>query len=398
MSTSIHETFRDVSDSLSGALEFITREGFSPSNTKTQRRYALAEVADFLGITQNHLRKAHFDKRIPEVEATAGNRRAYSGQDIWDIRNAMAKNDKTRRKFLPGSAARGGPVTIAVSNFKGGAGKSTLACNLANGLALKGYRVLLADSDPQASSTTFFGYFPEIDFADSGTLHDALRYPDAQGEDGPVPISTIIRKTYFHNVDLVPGGLMLAEFEHETPKALSALEQPVFYRRIAAALDEVRHDYDVILLDCPPALGYTTMAALCASDIVLVPVIPVGIDVASLSQFLNMAASLMEVVSRSGNVSTDIDVRFLISRHDVSEKTQGEMIDFLRQIIGDRVMTSVFLKSSAVSEAGAYRKTLYDVSPATDGINRQTYERAINSINAVTAEVETLIHNVWERR
>lgn len=99
-----------------------------------------------------------------------------------------------------------------------------------------------------------------------------------------------LRKTYFPNLDLVPGGIMLSRnSKPETPTALSRGEQPVFFNRIRDSLRQVEDDYDIVLIDCPPQLGYLTMAAVCASAILLMTIIPERVDLASASQFLTMA-------------------------------------------------------------------------------------------------------------
>ena len=154
--------------------------------------------------------------------------------------------------------------------------------------------MLAVDIDPQASLTTLFGYQPEVDFLETGTIFDAIRY------DAPLPLREIIQQTYFANLDLAPGGLILQEFEHETPQALINNVQPAFFSRMAAALEEVETDYDVIIFDCPPQLGYLTMSALCASTGVIITVVPNMLDIASMSQFLQMSAELLDVVSNAG--------------------------------------------------------------------------------------------------
>ena len=256
-------------------------------------------------------------------------------------------------------------------------------------LALKGYRVLAVDIDPQASLTTLFGYRPEYDFLHSGTIYDAIRYDD------PVPMSQIIQKTYFTGIDLAPGGLILQEFEHETPQALMANMQPPFFARMAATLQEVEADYDVIIFDCPPQLGYLTMSALCASTGVLITIVPNMLDIASMAQFLQMSADLLDVVSNAG-ASMEFDfLRFLINRYEPNDGPQQQVVAFLRQLFGEEVMVSSMLKSTAISDAGLTTQTLYEVDRSQ--FHRNTYDRAIDSLNQVNDEVESLIQKAWGR-
>ena len=141
---------------------------------------------------------------------------------------------------------------LAVANFKGGSGKTTTSAHLAQYLALHGYKVLAIDLDPQASLSALFGVMPEIDVKANETLYAAIRYDDERR-----PMADIIRPTYFDGLDLVPGNLELMEFEHATPMALRKhATHDMFYTRIARALDEVADRYDVVVIDCPPHMGF----------------------------------------------------------------------------------------------------------------------------------------------
>ena len=148
-------------------------------------------------------------------------------------------------------------------NFKGGSGKTTTACHLAQHLALTGHRVLAIDLDPQASLSALQRHPTELD--QNPSLYEALRY-----DDGKKRISEVIRSTNFPGLDIVPANLELQEYEYETPLAAVNRSSPdgrMFFTRITDALKEVDDRYDVIVIDCPPQLGYLTVTALTASDI-----------------------------------------------------------------------------------------------------------------------------------
>ncbi|RUV37498.1 plasmid partitioning protein RepA, partial [Mesorhizobium sp. M1A.T.Ca.IN.004.03.1.1] len=102
---------------------------------------------------------------------------------------------------------------IAVTNFKGGSGKTTTSIHLAQFLALRGYRVLAVDLDPQASMSAMLGYQPEFDVGENETLYGAIKYDETRRD-----VADIVRQTYFPGLDLIPGNLELHEFEHDTPK------------------------------------------------------------------------------------------------------------------------------------------------------------------------------------
>ncbi len=385
----INTRIRQNAEDLSAALQSHMLKVFAPDARKELRRFSAGEAADMLGISGSFLRKLHFDEKFPDVESTAGGRRLYSGSDLVDMRQILEKSAKIKGTYLRGRREGDKVQVLSFLNFKGGSGKTTSAIHTAQRLALKGYRVLAVDIDPQASLTTLFGYRPELDFLDSGTIYDAIRYDD------PLPFSQIVQKTYFTGIDLAPGGLLLQEFEHETPQALRNNIQPPFYARLATALQEVEADYDVIIFDCPPQLGYLTMSALCASTGVLITIVPNMLDVASMSQFLQMSADLLDVVSNAGaNMEFDF-LRFLINRYEPNDGPQQQVVAFLRQLFGEEVMIAPMLKSTAISDAGLTQQTIYEVERSQ--FHRNTYDRALDSLNLVNDEVEMLLQKAWGR-
>jgi chromosome partitioning protein len=278
---------------------------------------------------------------------------------------------------------------IGVMNFKGGSGKTTTSAHLAQWLALHGYRVLGIDLDPQASFTALHGVQPEFDLIDGGTLYDAIKY------DSPAPIQDVIRKTYIPNLDIIPGNLELMEFEHETPRALAQQQAGLFFFRVKDALKAVDDDYDVVVIDCPPQLGFLTMSALSAATGVLVTIHPEMLDVMSMSQFLRMTADLMDVIADSGADMTHDWMRYVLTRYEPADAPQNRIVAFLRTMYGENVLNAPMLKSTAISDAGLTKQTLYEVERSA--FTRSTYDRAIESLNAVNEEIADLIQQTWRR-
>ncbi len=281
---------------------------------------------------------------------------------------------------------------ITVVNFKGGSGKTTTATHLAQHLALRGYRVLAIDLDPQASLSAMHGYQPEFDIGENETLYGAIRYDGRRCE-----LADIIRQTYFANLDLVPGNLELMEFEHETPKALldGDIANGMFFTRMDQALATVADRYDVVIVDCPPSLGFLTMSAMCAATAVLVTVHPQMLDVMSMCQFLIMTSDLLQVVAKAGgNMGYDW-MRYLVTRFEPSDAPQNQMVAFMRSMFNEHVLTYPMLKSTAVSDAGITKQSLYEVT--RDQFTRSTYDRAIEALDNVNSEIEQLIRTAWGR-
>ena len=385
----LNAVIRQHAEWLSSQLHSQRENLFPPNAQKQMRTFTSGEAAALLGVNDSYLRKLHLEGRGPSPALTSGNRRHYSVQDIQDLRVLLEKTARKPGDYLPGRRDGDHLQVIGVMNFKGGSGKTTTSAHLAQRLALTGYRVLAIDLDPQASLTALHGVQPEFDLRDGGTLYDAIRYDD------PVPIANVIRKTYIPNLDLIPGNLELMEFEHETPRALSQGKAGLFFFRVKEALMQVDQDYDVVVIDCPPQLGFLTMSALSAATGVLVTIHPEMLDVMSMSQFLRMTADLMDVIAESGADMSHDWMRYLLTRYEPADAPQNRIVAFLRTMYGDKVLNAPLLKSTAISDAGLTKQTLYEVERSA--FTRTTYDRAVESLNAVNDEISNLIQHTWCR-
>jgi chromosome partitioning protein len=386
---------------LSAQLQAMRNRLFPPTAMKTLRKFTSGEAAKLIGVSDGYLRQLSIAGEGPQPETGSGGRRLYTLAEINALRRHLAEAGGSKAKnYLPhrDPSADEHMQVIAVTNFKGGSGKTTTSAHLAQHLAMSGFRVLAVDLDPQASMSALFGYQPELDLTGNDTLYGAIRYDGERR-----PLRDIISKTYFDGLDLIPGNLELQEFEHTTPQMLAdrqhgaaqTVEQQLFFARVQAALDTVSDDYDVVVIDCPPQLGFLTLSALCAATSVLVTVHPQMLDVASMSQFLFMTADLLAVVREAGGELNFDFMRYLITRFEPNDAPQQQIAGFLRSLFGDRVLTSSVVKSTAFSDAGLTKQTLYEVS--RDSFTRATYDRAIESLTSVNTEIQGLIYRAWKR-
>ncbi len=160
--------------------------------------------------------------------------------------------------------------------------------------------------------------------------------------------------------------------------------------------DGVTDGYDVVVIDCPPQLGFLTLSALCAATGVIVTIHPQMLDVASMGQFLFMTSDLLEVVRNAGGRLDYHFLRYLVTRYEPQDGPQAQVVGFLRTLFGDRVLTNAMLKSTAVSDAGLTKQTLYEIG-RNGGGSRGSYGRAIEALDAVNAEIERLVRRAWGR-
>jgi len=392
---SASERIGQYSALLSGQLQLLREQLYPPEAQKTLRQFSSVDVARLIGVSESTIRQLDLDNEGPSPERLNNGRRSYSLEQINQIRTVLA----ARRK--PDDAwqvqPRRGPndklQVIAVANFKGGSAKTTSSVHLTHYLALQGYRVLAIDLDPQASLSAMFGAQPEFDVGENETIFGALRYDEYRR-----PMREIIRKTYFDGLDLIPGNLELMEFEHTVPQAIASgasTGEDIFFRRVAKVIAEVENDYDVVVIDCPPQLGYLTLGALFAATGLLITVHPAMMDVASMNQFLAMTSDLMSVIEDAGGQMQVDWMRFAVTRHNPHDAPQTRVVGLLRALFGADVLTATALESTAIANAGLEKKSLYELE--SGAIGRETLKRALESIDAVNGEIDGLMRGVWGR-
>ncbi|MEI9425935.1 plasmid partitioning protein RepA [Mesorhizobium sp. Cs1299R1N1] len=380
------------SAALANQLQAHHLSTFPPNAEKGIRNFSPSETAKLIGITEGYLRQIAAEMPDDVSTISTGGRRSYPVEAIHQVRKYLDSGARGNRRYLPWRTNDEQLQVVTVMNFKGGSGKTTTTAHLAQYLALRGYRVLSIDLDPQASLSALFGHQPELDVGPNETLYGAIRYDDEKR-----PIAEIVRATYIPDLHLIPGNLELMEFEHDTPKALMtrAPGDTLFFARIGQALSQVQKLYDVVVIDCPPQLGFLTMSALTAATSVLITVHPQMLDVMSMNQFLAMTGDLLDEISRAGASSQYLWMKYLITRFEPSDGPQNQMVAFLRSIFGDHVLNHPMLKSTAISDAGLTNQTIFEVDRSQ--FTRSTYDRAIESVEQVNSEIEALIKKAWGR-
>ena len=373
---------------LSDKLKQHRLEMFPPVAQKSLRQFQLSEAARFLGVTSGYLRNLSLESKGPLPQVTPSGRRSYTAEQLQEMRAYLEQNSRGQR-YVPRRRNGEHLQVIAVVNFKGGSGKTTTAAHLAQHMALTGHRVLAIDLDPQASLSALHGIQPELDELPS--LYEAIRY-DSERK----PIREVIRRTNFPGLDIIPAMLELQEYEYDTPLAMqNGGEGKTFWNRIAQALADVDADYDVVVIDCPPQLGYLTLTALSAATSVLITVHPQMLDLMSMSQFLLMLGDILKTVRQAGGAVQLDWFRYLITRYEPTDVPQAQMVGFMQSMLASHMLKHQMLKSTAISDAGLTKQTLYEVERSS--MNRGTYDRAMEAMEAVNSEIRGLVHEAWGR-
>lgn len=311
----------------------------------------------------------------------SGNRREFSLEEA----HAWIREYRARRLRPAGAEA----VCISVANFKGGVGKTTTAMSLAQGLTLKGHRVLVIDCDPQGSLTTLFGIMPDTEVDESQTI-----LPVCLGQQDS--IEPAIQSTYWHNLDLVCAAPLLFAAEFGLPARQMREQGFEFWNTLNVALDGVRERYDVIILDTPPALSYVTINALMASDGILMPLPPNALDAASAAQFWRLFSDLAGDLVMHRGVTKEFDfVRILLTRVDSQDATGAVVKEWIGKTYEGKVLPAEIPKTVAASSSAAEFGTVYDIA-RYEGSQR-TYKRALDAFDKVTELLEEIIRATWRR-
>jgi len=385
----LRAVIRAHSRKLGGTLAAHLEQVLAPAAAKGFRTMGPAEVARLLGIQESTLREFARENGIGSQEKS---RRSYTVEDLGELRRRLEAGSRVKGKYIPARREGDHLQVIVLVNFKGGSAKTTTSAHLMQYLALRGYRTLGIDLDPQASLTALLGVSAEIDIGEADTMYGAIRLFDERR-----PMSEIVRPTYLPNLKLAPGGLEIMEFEHEVPRKMMKDKSGLVFDRVQEAIGSVESDYDVVVIDCPPNLGFLTLSALAAATAAVITIHPQFIDVMSMQHFLTMTCDFLDAIAEGlGGEDTTYDwMRYLVTRYEPNDGPQNDMVALLRSQFGPYVLNHPALKSTAISDAGLTNQTVYEVDRSA--FNRATYDRAVESIDAVNGEIEGLIRKAWGR-
>lgn len=364
---------------------------FASADGKVFRTLGPAEVARLLGIQESTLREFARENGIGQQEKAG--RRIYTVEDLNVLRQKLEAGARQKGKYVPQRSGAEHCQVIVTLNFKGGSAKTTTSVHLAQYLALRGYRTLAIDLDPQASLTSMLGVAPEIDVAEGGTMYGAIQFFEERR-----PMREVVRRTYLPNLWVAPGSLELMEFEHEVPRVMSKKDGvSLVFDRVQEAIAAVESEFDVVVVDCPPNLGFLTLSALAAATAALITIHPQMLDVMSMQHFLTMTGQFLDVIAeRVGGEETSYDwMRYLVTRFEPNDGPQNDMVALLRSQFGPYVLNHPALKSTAIADACLTNNTLYEVERSA--FTRSTYDRAVESMDAVNSEIEGLIRKAWGR-
>jgi len=371
-----------LSNRASNVIERLRDRVFAPgTQKKLNLRFNVRSAAEMVGRSEKLIRDAEADGRLPEPEKDpeTGRRTGYSLFEINRMREVFGTQ--------PCRSSEDDPLVLAVQNFKGGVGKSTVVCHLAQYLALKGYRVCVIDCDSQASTTSVFGLNPDVDVdEDEETLYPFFQHG------GPSSLHYALRATYWPGIALIPANLGLYDAEYEFA-ARMVREDGFILDRLREGIESIKGQFDVVLLDPPPALGMISLSVLRAANALVVPAPPNNIDFGSTAHFLKMMTATLDELSRAGGSRDYKFVKILATKVNDNKSAHAAIKRMMDAVFPQDMLQSVMKDSAEIDNATANLQTVYEITGS--GARTETHKRCRVYLDGVGKEIETLARKTW---
>ncbi|SFR15836.1 AAA family ATPase [Poseidonocella sedimentorum] len=410
---------------------FIRQQTFSPELAKTLRRFSSWEVSELIfKVNQSTMRgRLAADPSLPQGEVEPeGRQRWYTLEEINELRRRLKVN---RKSLMPPRPAGKRAIRAAIANFKGGAGKSTVALHFAHAAALDGYRVLCVDFDPQATLSHSMGLTDvQEEFTVWGVMaRDLIRETERmnsaeQGAEsgaalpqrrlpasvtgmglGDLRITDFIKPTNWPTIDIIPSCANAAFVEFASAQYRHLNPEWSFFAAVSRFLDGLAPDaYDVILFDCPPAIGYQSMNAVFAADVLYVPSGPGYWEYDSTTSFIGQLAEALEDLGQfNGSVPAGTgtlpkafaDLRFMLTRYEPNNELHRAMQQAFVKVFGDRVTEHPIELTRAVEQSGRFLSSIYETDYRE--MTRETWRRARASFDRAYEEFRGNLLIAWSK-
>jgi len=374
------------------------REALLSAEIKKAPEFSAFQVAGICGIDRTKLKNAEIAIESKRGRIKEGQtQKTYSLVETIELVKALG--------IYPTRPPEKKAKVIAIASYKKDSGKTTTAVSLAQGLTLKGLRVLLIDLDGRGSATALCGYNPEIQINRKETIMEFFY-------GGQPDLQYAVKNTYWHNLDLIPASFALFGAEFVIPakdkqsvakiQAAKDLNLPIppSYdpgEQLNIGISPLRESYDVIVIDTGPSLRYLTQNAIEAADAILSPCPQEALDYASLCQFWGIFAELANLLPKFTETKKYDFVEVFINKAKPSNDVVASAItQWIKASFGSHLCDIAIPESPIAQKSLLENKTIYELV-GTKEVNTPAYKRFKDPMDEFVSHVSNQLAIAWRR-
>ncbi|MEX3900867.1 MULTISPECIES: ParA family protein [Paraburkholderia] len=382
----------DGVEELSKKLDQLTRDLrkdiLTPNPRKHAPTFTSTQVAEMCGIDRArlHYLATREGSTLPQGEVQGNGRiRNFS---LAETRAWVQQVSPIKRSPLLEKGEAAGRIVVT-SNFKGGSCKTTTTMCIAQGLSLRGRKVLLVDLDPQASLTELCGLYAEKMLGEDDTVLPFIYQPN------DVELGDVVQPTYWDGIDVIPAHPTLFAAEFWIPSQVKTVKGYKFWSILRDGLAPLRRKYDYIILDTAPSLSYLTINGLMAADGMVMPLVPESLDFISSVSFWSLFNDMTPAFREGGDSEKKFDfVSILLSRVDNSSTSSAPIVRSWVQAAYGHWMSQTEVPASSVMSTGAVGlSTVFDVSKWEGG--NKTLARIREPLEEYCRWMDDFYANKW---
>ncbi|MGR5432301.1 ParA family protein [Vibrio campbellii] len=389
------ETFQALK---SGADSYIKRRNLRllANHRKELRNFTRAEASAYLGIDAKTL-----DKYV--AAAGVDPRRHEDSQwsidiaEMYQVRGLLPENLRKEEKFKRSDKQKA--QVIVIQNQKGGVGKTVSAATIASGLATEfhqEYRVGLIDMDGQATLSMY--YAPESEQEGNLSVGDLMmrNFDLDDGETFEQAVSEAFLETTIPNLRILPAAQSDRAMEGWFHERVFGNKLPSPYEILSDVIDAVRDEFDIILIDTPPSLGYATFNAYYAATSVVFPLSITENDIDATCSYFSYIPQVWALLQNANHQGYDF-MKILLTNHRDSSTTT-ELMNSLYDYFAPYLYSKEFKHSEAIRQASSLLSTVFDMSKSEYPKSKSTFQTAQQNGYEVTSQIQRDILNVWREQ
>lgn len=332
----------------------------------------------------------------PKAYASQGIKWMLTLDEIYKIRDVLPDTTILKKQFTTFKRLPSQKTQILVNmNQKGGVGKTMACITLATGIAVEfheGYRVCVIDMDGQS---TLSAYQPSIAGEVRPTIGQLMQLDPESGGYGE-KIRQAISDTTIPNLKIIPAAQNDRDVENIFHEGVFSGEIKSPYTRLKSVIEQIKDDFDVILIDTPPSLGFASINAYYAATSVIMPVGANLNDTDATCQYLSYLSTMYKNLIAQGHQGYDF-VKLLLTNFEENSATSLEVQNELSDYFNAHLMKSTFKKSEAIKRCSLDKNTVYDLSKSMYDGHKATFKNAKINADAILFEVMRLVRTVWEQ-